>query len=57
MDKMTTVGGESLPDKGTRTGVDDKYGADLSQDATNSEGKITGQTNSDKPGTKPGSNN
>lgn len=57
MDKQTTVNNESLPDAGTGTGVTDTYGADLGCEATNSHGKITGQTNSDKPGNMPGSSN
>lgn len=33
---------KSIPDRGTSTGVDDTYGADLSPDATNSQGKMSG---------------
>lgn len=36
-----------MPDRGTSTGVSDSYGADLSEDATNSMGSITGATKSD----------
>lgn len=39
-----------LPDKGTATGSNgDAYGADLSVDATNSMGQISGDTKSDAP--------
>ena len=37
-----------MPDRGTGSGVTDTYGADLGQDATNAQGKITGATGSDK---------
>ena len=42
--------GDTKPmrDKGTATGVHDTYGADLSPDATNSMGGISGSTQSDK---------
>lgn len=39
-----------MPNRGTRTGVHDSYGADLSPDATNRQGGIRGSTKSDKPG-------
>jgi hypothetical protein len=41
---------KSLPDKGTKTGLNgDTYGADLSPEATQPRGKITGATKSDAP--------
>lgn len=36
-----------MPDKGTGTGVDDSYGADLGQSSTNGMGDISGSTGSD----------
>lgn len=39
-----------MPDRGTSTGVDDTYGADLSQEATNSQGSIASATKSDGMG-------
>ena len=44
--------GDTKPmrDRGTKTGVHDTYGADLSADATNRHGGMRGATKSDKPG-------
>lgn len=40
--------GKGLPDKGTATGLNgDSYDADLSGDATNRKGRISGSTQSD----------
>jgi len=36
-----------MPDRGVMTGVSDTYGADIGQEATNSMGGITGDTQSD----------
>jgi hypothetical protein len=36
-----------IPDRGTRTGVQDTYGADLSEDATNRVRGMTQDTQSD----------
>lgn len=38
-----------LPDRGTRTGVTDTYGASLDQDSTNRLRGISGGTRSDAP--------
>lgn len=38
---------KSMPDRGTGTGVDNSYGADLGQDSTNAMGGISGSTGSD----------
>lgn len=39
---------KAIPDRGTSTGMNgDSYGADLSQDSTNSAGSIKGSTQSD----------
>lgn len=38
---------KAMPDRGTGTGVTDTYGADLSPQAQNRKGKITGATGSD----------
>jgi hypothetical protein len=37
----------ALPDRGTSAGVEDTYGADLSQNATNPCGSLAGRCNSD----------
>jgi hypothetical protein len=41
---------KGMPNRGTSTGMNgDTYGADLSPEATNGMGKITGATKSDAP--------
>lgn len=35
-------GGQDIPDAGNKTGGEDFYGADVSPDATNSMGKMSG---------------
>jgi hypothetical protein len=37
-----------MPDRGTKTGQTDNYGADLGPEATNGMGPITGPAKSDK---------
>ena len=39
----------SMPDRSTSTGVSDSYGADLSGDATNSQGGMGKATKSESP--------
>lgn len=38
---------KAMPDRGTRTGVTDTYGADVSQSATNKHGGMGSATKSD----------
>lgn len=38
---------KAMPDRGTKTGATDTYGADISEGAKNAQGKITGATKSD----------
>lgn len=40
---------KEMPDRGVKTGVTDTYGADLSGDATNRMGSMSGSAKSDKP--------
>lgn len=47
----------AMPDRGTRTGVTDTYGADLSGGAKNRQGGITGATKSDPVDECAGCNN
>lgn len=59
-DGTGVVQGDSrpMPDRGTGTGFNgDTYGADVSPEATNRQGRITGATQSHAAGDRPGSNN
>lgn len=59
-DGAGVVRGDSgaMPDRGTKTGMNgDTYGADLSPEATNRQGGISGATQSHVPDERPGCNN
>ena len=59
-DGSGVVQGDSaaMPDRGTKTGLNgDTYGADISPDAINRQGGITGATKSHAPDVMAGCNN